>query len=126
MDQKLRLIFLVCVIGAGLLVSLVIHELGHFAACSYLGYDSQITINLLESHVYCEAADTDLTFVPIAGSTPASTPFNITGADIELAFVRLAGGGTAAVIFLLALIPNFVRRNDYARLALLAGSRKPY
>lgn len=121
MHQKPRLIFLVCAIGVGLFVSLVVHELGHSAACSYFGYDSQITLNLLESHVYCESADMDLTFVPIEGSTPVRTTFNITGTDTELTFIRLAGGGTAAAMFLLALIPNFVRRNDYVRLALLAG-----
>ena len=39
----------------------------------------------------------------------------------ELTYVRLAGDGTAAVLFLSTLVLDFVRCNNYARLTLLAG-----
>lgn len=90
-------LLLVCIMGICLVASLVVHELGHSVTCSYFGYDSPITINLTQSHAECEAA------------------------GMERTYVRLMGGGTAAVLFLLVLIPNFVRRNNYLRPALLAG-----
>ena len=97
MHMELRQVLLLCAMGTGLVAAVVVHELGHSTVCSYFGYDSPITINLSQSHAYCEA----------------------TGA--ERTYVRLAGGGTAALFFLLALIPDTVRRNDYARLFLLTG-----
>ena len=98
-DMKTALLCLsfLSAIGAGVVVSVVVHEAGHSAACSYFGYDSPITINLTRSYASCEAV------------------------GMELTYVRMAGGGLAAAVFLPALIPAAVRRNNHARMFFLVG-----
>lgn len=81
----------------GIFTSVVIHELGHSATCSYFGYDSPITIDPMRSYVLCKAT------------------------GVELDYVHLAGGGSAAVLFLLVLVPSAIRHNDYTKMFLMSG-----
>ena len=91
-----KIIMLCLIMGIGIFAAVVIHEIGHSATCSYFGYESPITLALLESSAWCDAAGT------------------------ERVYVR-AAGGLAAVAFLPPLCFKIVRYNDYARFFLLAG-----
>ena len=93
---NLKLIVLFTIMFVGILVAVVIHEIGHSTVCSYFGYDSPIMLTLSESSAKCEAT------------------------GIERMYVR-AAGGIAAAVFLLPLCFRLVRCNDYARFLLLAG-----
>ena len=91
MKQKYRAYAILGVMGIGLSFAMVVHEVGHSVTCSYLGYDSPITINFTHAYAICEAT------------------------GIEEDIVRVAGGGSAAALFGLLLIPPIIRRNDYLR-----------
>ena len=97
LHANIRLYILLFSIASGIIVSVVIHEIGHSVVCSYFGYDSPITINITESSALCKET------------------------GMERDYVRLAGGGFAAILFLLVLAPSAIRRNDYAKLSLMSG-----
>ena len=97
MKQKYRAYAILGVMGIGLSFAMVVHEVGHSVTCSYFGYDSPITINFTHAYAICEAT------------------------GIEEDIVRVAGGGSAAALFGLLLIPPIIRRNDYLRAGLLVG-----
>lgn len=83
---------------AGAVGGVLVHEAGHYTACRYFGYESSITINLLESYVICGALGT------------------------ELSVVRAAGGIPASALFGAVLASAAARRNHHVRLLLLTGA----
>ena len=97
MEQKYRAYAILVVMGIGLSLAMVVHEVGHSTMCSYFGYDSPITIDFVNAYAVCEAT------------------------GIERDIVRIAGGGSAATLFGLLLVSTIIRRNDYLRVGLLSG-----
>ena len=83
--------------GIGLAIAMVVHEVGHSVTCSFFGYDSPITIDFTNAYAVCEAIGT------------------------ERDIVRVAGGGSAAALFGLLLVSTVIRHNDYLRAGLIAG-----
>ena len=88
---------LVGVMIGGVTGGMVVHEVGHYAACRYFGYESTIIITLSSSLVPCEAT------------------------GMERTVMLVAGGGTASLVFLAAMMPRVMRQNCHIRLFLLVG-----
>ena len=100
---------LACIIAAGMFAGVYIHEVGHYAACLSLGYESAgITVTPYESSHTCR--------------------YEGKASGAEMLFVRAAGGGLAVVafgvpfaVFAPALVRGATRIRNYIRLFLLAG-----
>ena len=105
-----KLTYMLVGVFAGTLAGVYVHELGHQAACLYLGYESGgITISVLESYHVC-----------VFGGQAS-------GADVLA--VLAAGGGLATAVFGTALavllsaerVRGAARRGDFAFYFVLAG-----
>lgn len=80
----IKLVCLLAGFAAGMYTGVYVHELGHQAACLYLGYESGgIVINMHESSHTCV--------------------FDGTTSDADVLFVRAGGGGLATAVFGAAL-----------------------
>lgn len=67
--------YLAAALLAGAVGGVLVHEVGHYAACLYFGYEPGMTINLLESSVMCRAIGTESFIVSAAGGIPSSALF---------------------------------------------------
>ena len=85
-------------IGTGLVVSLMLHEIGHWLATLYFGIPSSIIITLTDSYVIHATAPQD-----------------------ALPIIQFAGGSLSAGIFSMLFLIKQLRDHVYARPLLFVG-----
>ena len=100
---------------AGALAGVYVHELGHQAACLYLGYESGgITVSALESSHTCMfngmASDADILVVLAAGGGLAAAVFG-TALAVFLSFVRARGAEPPDGFVLYFILAGFISQS---------------